>query len=370
MTMTMTNEALWLFKPVDTWVFRDGTPFTAGEVPFSRPRSVFPPSIGALQGAIRTWLATQRGWRPGHDEIWPEELGGPDDSGILSLRGPWLWHEVYGLLFSVPRQVLRHQDTVVSLRPSRDPVWTDLGQVYLPDLAVSVSGARPVENAWITTAGLAAILNGKLPALSHIVPFTKLGQIEPHTGLHQERTTRRSQPGHLYHLEHVRPTSLTALAVQIRGIPSHWTIPTPTIVPLGGEGRMAWLDIQPPFAWIPNCPELSVSDNEVVLFTVTLITPGRWDNLAHVLRHGPVEVPGTVLTACIGPIERMGGWDLKNQRPRSAVPVVPAGSTWFYKAEASALSQIRALHGQCLGQPATLGWGQIVIGRWPQEEGE
>jgi CRISPR-associated protein Cmr3 len=363
----MTTDRLCVFRPVDTWVFRDGTPFTAGETPYSRPRSVFPPSIGPLQGAVRTLLAIAQGWRPGHDHNWPQELGGVDDPGILSFRGPWPWHDQWGVLFPVPRHLLRHQDTWAFLRPSHDRFETDLGAVQLPEFVTPVPEASPVEDAWLTGAGLTAVLNGERPSRSQVVPKSCLIQIEGHTGLTQETSTRKAQEGLLYHLEHVRPTPKAGLAVYVSGLDPKWTFPA-TLVPLGGEGRLAWLEPQPPQGYLPDCPELVPTPDGRLQFTVTLITPGRWADLSRAIYHGPPGIAGTLVTACIGPIDRIGGWDLKHQRPRPAVGVVPPGSTWFYEADARARPEILALHGQCLGEPAGFGWGHIVIGRWPKGE--
>ena len=43
-------------QPVDTWFFRDGTPFTMGKAPQENVGSVFPPHPATVVGAIRAAL--------------------------------------------------------------------------------------------------------------------------------------------------------------------------------------------------------------------------------------------------------------------------------------------------------------------------
>ena len=49
-------------QPVDTWFFRDSTPFTMGKAPQENVGSVFPPHPATVVGAIRAALARSRGW--------------------------------------------------------------------------------------------------------------------------------------------------------------------------------------------------------------------------------------------------------------------------------------------------------------------
>ena len=94
--------------PVDTWFFRDGTPFFAGEAPMGNVGGMFPPYPGTVVGALRVALAMVRGWN-GRDR-WPQELcavlgDGPDDLGRLSFDGPFVLRKGKPL-FRAPRHLL------------------------------------------------------------------------------------------------------------------------------------------------------------------------------------------------------------------------------------------------------------------------
>ena len=83
-------------EPVDTWFFRDGTPFTKGDSPQENVGSLFPPPPATVVGALRAALARSRGW--GGRGSWPPEIceilgDGPDDLGQLRFDGPFLLRE-------------------------------------------------------------------------------------------------------------------------------------------------------------------------------------------------------------------------------------------------------------------------------------
>ena len=61
-------------EPLDTWFFRDGTPFTADSAPQEDVRSLFPPHPPTVAGALRAALALSRGWS-GRGR-WSQEIAG------------------------------------------------------------------------------------------------------------------------------------------------------------------------------------------------------------------------------------------------------------------------------------------------------
>ncbi len=171
------------------------------------------------------------------------------------------------------------------------------------------------------------------------------------------------------------------ILVITEGIPAGWYQRVPEILPLGGEGRFAGVDIQDYAADIlPEMP-LLVRDEGMVNFTVSLVTPGCFgfgqvpdsdphypDRVAseidYIIRNSYREVPGNCLSACVGKLSQLGGWDIMNQEPRPLLPVIPAGSAWFFQADVKDTDRISALHGQCLGDNNGYGFNQIIIGTW------
>ena len=186
-------------QPVDTWFFRDGTPFTMGTAPQENVGSVFPPHPATVVGAIRAALARSRGWDG--CERWGQDIGevlgdGPGDLGRVAFDGPFLLREGQPL-FRVPRHVLGRADGAAwrpgaFLRPG-DPVTCDLGEaVRLPEVTgvpsdVDVYELKSGDGLWMTRRGLGAVLNGGLPADAELVPDGCLWSDEPRIGLAARR---------------------------------------------------------------------------------------------------------------------------------------------------------------------------------------
>lgn len=379
----------WSFQAVDTWFFRDGTPFQSGEGGRAGQSSGFPPPMTTLQGAIRTALALGQGWLPGEptgSRPWPGGLGTPADLGELKLQGPYL-RDGGNFLFPMPLHILgkpgdpgspSRQKQFTRLVPGKEKIETDLGPVCLPEPRVPLPGARDLRGSWITREGLGLVLRGNLPQAQQVVPGEEMWQPEPRTGLEIDCQTRTAAQQKLYSLFHSRPKAGLEIIVRVQGVPLEWHQAVTPAIHLGGESRLACLEIsdENKKPVLPGIPGLAPSGGKVN-FTVTLVTPGclyvshgpgRYkearDEMAEIMRQGYREVPGKCLSACLGKAAQLGGWDMVNKEPRPLLPVIPAGSTWFYQAAAGDLELIQSLHGRCLGPEDGLGFNQIIIGTW------
>jgi CRISPR-associated protein Cmr3 len=373
----------WNFTLLDTGFFRTGQPFHAGEGGYSRITSCFPPPMSTLQGAIRTALAAAWRWRPGNSD-WPEELGDTDSSGRLSFRGPYLNKadkgNKEGYLFPAPLHLLFKEtpgaDSEIStafLVPG-ETLNCDLGTtVCLPRISrkTNLEGARLAEKFYLTREGYAAVAEGKYPSGPEMIKKEELWQEETRIGLKRNTETRAAEEHNLYRIGHIRPEYHLKTSVIVKGLPTGWPKLLQKIVPLGGEGRLAAVDIKPiNFSeyqnLLPPCPRLTQSECGRIRFTLSLITPCSSDNMELLIRKGPANAPGRCVSACIGKPQLYGGWDLKNEEPRPLQPYLPPGSTWFFEAAAEEKEKIEALHGQCISDEAALsyGYGQVLIGKW------
>ena len=236
-------------QPVDTWFFRDATPFTAQSTPQEQVGSLFPPHPPTVVGSVRAELARLNGWNGAGR--WPPELcevlgNGPDDLGRLSFGGPFLLREEQPL-FRAPRHLLGVADAsgwcpAALLRPG-SPVACDLGDAVrlpeLPDTASGIEKLKPGDDVWLTSAGMNAVLGGGLPEAAEVVPSVALWEEEARIGLERERHTRTAKEGMLYSTRHVRPRRGVALGMHVAGVPAEWVRPFDRVMPLGGESRIA-----------------------------------------------------------------------------------------------------------------------------------
>lgn len=364
----------WTFRAVDTLFFRDGTPFQQGEQGSSYPKSHFPPTFMTLQGAIRATLARRTGWSPGGKCKWPEELGTPDDLGQLHLEGPYLQYQgkrLYPAPFVLFGKLGRESLTRLFLGK---PVDCDLGeQIRLPQLPSGKKGA-PLQ-VWLTCEGMEAVLNGNIPSEDQIYQPEDLWQEEQRVGISRDNRTRRVEEGQLYSITHVRPHSDLQVVIEVDGVPDTWDTIEHDIIPLGGEGRFASVEISQGSEnrYLPAMPKLDISPDGSVLFTVSLLSPSYFQNLKQAIEKGKLEVPseilGTFVSASMGKVIQVGGWDLVNRQSRPLKPLLPGGSTWFFKGDQEHLKEIAALHGTFCGLEGLWGCGKMVIGKWKEQGG-
>jgi len=365
-------KTVWTFRALDALFFRDGTPFHQGEGGFVQPKGTFPPTIMTLQGAIRTALARWRGWEPGRETDWPAELGGPEDLGDLKLYGPYL-QLGERVLYHAPLLLFgkkKEQTWEITRLVPGSKVCCDLGRdIRLPRLVFPVEGGDPLD-AWLTCEGLEEVLANGIPKKHQIYSHDELWKEERRVGLERERDKRTAKDHHLYGITMIRPMQNVCLVVCVDGIPDDWDLPERAVLPLGGEGRAVEATItkgQSINGW-PKRPELMEDGDGLIRFTVTLLTPGWYEDPEAVIRSGPPEVPGRCVSACLGKMMQIGGWDMRNGCPRPLWPVLPPGSTWFYEAPASERHRIEELHGKVTGPRSRYGMGQLLIGTWSEKE--
>lgn len=362
---------IWEFKAIDTLFFRDGTPHNAGEGGGLGIKSIFPPYIFTIQGAVRSGLARGQGWTPDGNTSFPKELGTEDSLGEISFEGPYLKHNG-DYLFPVPLNLL-HKDLEKfgRLMPQKS-YETDMGKVRLPALTEKLSGVKTMDEYMIKKDVLYKLLGGQRLTLSKddFIKKSELWGIEERTGIGIEKSTRTSKEGMLYFTSHVRPEPELSIVVKVKGIDEKWHQQAPRVIPLGGEGRMATVSITDDEKIVPEMPELKVEEGKI-RFTVTLITPGCvWplDNylsmakaIEDLIKKGFPSIPGKCVSACIGKLKQVGGFDVERREPRPLIPIIPAGSVWFYEGDAGDINTLKDLHGK-VSNP--LGFNQIIIGNW------
>jgi CRISPR-associated protein Cmr3 len=357
----------WTFQAIDTLFFRDGTPFHLGETFFIQQKSQFPPLISTLQGAIRTSLARTVGWSEGDSKQdqkkkWPIDIlgDGSDDLGQLQLRGPYLeWKG--NRIYPLPLVLCGEGKHATSWILPGTEVECDLGSVYLP--YVPSSEDKPITAAWVNEAGLQKIVQHEFPSEKDILLSTELWKEEPRIGIKRENTTRQVKDGHLYAANHIRPLENLRLVVEVDGVPSDWNLPNRFTTILGGEGRFAEVTVKENMErHLPKLSDIS-ADQGKVRFTLTLITPGKFHDMKHAVKHGPIAL-FSCKSASIGKMITHGGWDLQKNQSKPVEPFIPAGTTWFYEVDQEQVPDLKWLHGTCVGEKREYGYGEIVIGRW------
>ncbi len=343
----------WLkIDAVDAWFFRDGRPSNRGEDQ-SDLESEFPPNAATVVGAIRAALARGQGWN-GHgswDSGLNDVLGdGFDNLGSLSFLGPLLMQSEE-LLFTLPRHVVGHLvegrfQPVTLLEPSRERILTDCGEISLPLLPADwqdrladqpgLSDAQrkkppePAGDLYVTIAGMSKILRGHVPAADDCRHCSDLFAHESRVGIRRDETTRTTGQGDIYSPRYVRlnDKARVSLVMAVAGVPKEkWE--WPSLMPLGGESRLAGVDV---LKGAPSMPRMSASSGPA---TVISVKPtrfgGSWWGA------GPGDdatcmgggLSGRVTTVALDRPRLIGGWDTRKSQPLPLAPFAPAGTVWW-----------------------------------------
>ena len=355
-------------EPVDTWFFRDGTPYsidTGSQMDVGGP---FPPSPFSTAGALRATLATSRGWSG--VGRWPESFNatlgdGPDDLGRLRLQGPFVVQKDE-LLLPAPRHLWAREvggTRELGFAGVGSGVTCDLGAgAFLP---TAVDGAKPVSGAWIRKPAFERILKGAVPRADEMISEAMLWNEEPRTGIQRDVATRTAREGMLYSSRHFRLREGTALVVTASGLPPDWPAPV-GVYPFGGESRLAFwhewsgdLNLEMPLDRI--CEE-----GRFILIALTPL------NLSHQVCLGQTSLADLgdmrVKTACIDRPIRIGGWDSLSRQPRPMRSYAPPGTVFFCECQdrtalRSAIDQMGD-RMPVVGETSDAGFGCVALGTW------
>lgn len=370
---------------VDTWFFRDGTPFTAGHAPQENVESRFPPNPPTVAGALRATLARANGWNG--VGTWSQSicktLGDGPDLGKLRFGGPFLLRNE-APLFPMPRHLLGKRvpggwKPAGFLRPG-SPVTCDLGDaVRLPQATASRDeGTEAGTGLWLTRDGMNAVLEGKCPDPGEVVPSERLWSTEPRIGLARDSTTRTASEGMLYSTVHIRPRPSVSIGVGIAGLPADWTPPFDRMNPFGGEGRLAEFR-----EWNADTGLDAHRDRIIDVRKVALVALTPLD-IEGGIRIGRVfdELGGArPVCACLDRPQHIGGWDSHGHRPLSLRAVLAPGSTVFCEIpDVRRFADAVAANGDAewvrqgglarMGRRNEWGFGLVALGAWPVPQDE
>jgi CRISPR-associated protein Cmr3 len=384
-------------RPVDTLMFRDGRPFNQGDPGAAEAASVFPPFPPTVVGMVRALLAREMKRR--FPEIgWDERSDWSKCAKLVDALGSGVdWREKCALgpltfapavicqggtpLYAVPRSILAAGSAYARLAPAPASLVCDLGEVRLPTPPQGAGdGVKEVARKWITSAGLQAVLGGDVPAEADLVDEDDLWRREPRVGVGidmggvgsdgapiSKLAERRPVDGALYAATHTRLEAGVSLAVTVRTSRAEGlSLQGPQLGAAGGEHRMAEIaPVEPRHApKVPEAPQRLKSDGGKVRYVVYHASPCLLASLPQAGAPLDPAWPGTVVSACLGKAQPIGGWDSQGRRPIPMRPAIPAGSVWFIEAPAQEEARILGLHGASIGEAWAWGFGHIFIGTW------
>ncbi|HRJ53612.1 MAG TPA: type III-B CRISPR module-associated protein Cmr3 [Candidatus Thiothrix moscowensis] len=379
------GRATLVFHATDTLFFRESRPMEA----LGEAQSVFPPPVRTLAGAVRTLIGEHFDiqWRE-FDQKQEEHplaahIGFGESLGKLRFQGAWLACDGERL-YPAPLHLMRKGEKLFQLTLDAKTVRCDWGEnVRLPKLPEGdePKGSKPLENTWLTQAGLEAVLAGEKPSLekstkekpnikTQVYFADDLFEKESRLGIARDNATRSVQKGLLYQTQHIRPQNNLSIELDVEGLPDD--MPTQAMIRLGGEGRTASLRVKPADNIVPTA---SISGTKFALYLLTPLYGSPCLDF-HRKKCKPTVWQGTLngiaLTlhgAITGKVQRVGGWDMAADKPRPVKSLIPAGSVFFCSVDDGDIqAAINAFHNQHIGDFTEYGYGHLAVGVWNDNE--
>jgi len=378
-----------ILEPADTFIVRDGTPFNQNDTGQARAHSVFPPSPDTLYGAARVALARSFGWSGegdwGKPVNYPSSkdpegcartclaaLGSWNKGSAAQFCGPFLvkrGHDgAWAPLFPAPLHLRRitsasgkDASRLVALKPDDGPgLDTDMG---LARLLVPQAGEDEEEHDLVGCYLSEKLFTSVLSDVSRpderngVYAETDIVVDERRVGLARDTENRVYEHGALYATARKRFREGMALAVEVAGLDGPGG-DLPKAVPLGGEGRFAFVSLVPSSLLAPT--PLRRAKRYFVTFLTPALLTGELKPESAV-----AGLPGRLVCAALGRSQLQGGFSAQKDRRGGIMRGVafPVGSVLFMQLdEESELPQSGLLDSK--EETQSIGYGRFAIGVW------
>ncbi|WP_298236506.1 type III-B CRISPR module-associated protein Cmr3 [uncultured Azohydromonas sp.] len=333
----MSSTTYRFIQPLDVLFLRGNKLF--GD-PGSHGESLVPPWPSVAAGALRSLMLSDSGMdlaafaagRQSHPE-----LGTPQAPGSFALTDFTLARrDARGqleTLHPLPADLVVSQDASAGLRVQRlqphEPAPGLLSSAPLAQwpLLAQADRSKASSGLWLSTAGWAAYLAGRLPTLQQLVGSEQLWRIDNRVGVGLDPSTRRAADGQLFSAQAVAFRPEVGFLAAVRGA----TLPEHGMLRLGGDGRGAALQTiayQPPKA---DLADLCGARRCRIVLTSPGLFAGGWLPPG-VDGERRIRLPGfsaRLACAAVPRAEIVSGWDLAQRQPKSAQRVAPTGSVYW-----------------------------------------
>lgn len=336
-------------EALDTLFFRDGRPFTMGEDTWAN--GVFPPPPSVFYGALRSAYFAK----------YPDKIGlankENDPTKDLIITDVFLYDRGSAYL-PVPLDLVQKKNkSIEELEDIEDD--KDSKKDYLPvyllnetedkDKSYTSSNLEHlaldfeiegVENGMISINSFKQYIQGrnnfnqaKNKRLRKIQEITGFIETEPKIGIKRTRITKMAEDGNLYRVGFNRTGSLQ-FCVLFKGLNDFQAT---GILKLGGEGKPIFVHSRISESSF-TIPEFKPSSKK---FKLILTTPAIFENgwIPSFVDNDKISL----LSACIGKPQNIGGFDVALGQPKTMRKAVPAGSVYYL--EAKDLSTITEIFG-------------------------
>ncbi len=328
--------------PLDTLLFRDGKPFSMGEEDWAD--GIFPPFPSVIYGALRTaYFASHI------EKIGKANTGKDDPTNDLRIRGIYLKHgeDIYvPLPLDCVREKGGEEDKAFVLQMAKinGNVSCNCPTEYILKDNKEVEN---IEGGILRISVLEDYLQNETDSKFSIKMFSDLLLTESKIGIGRNNQTHSSDESRLYRVGMIRLNNIKIL-VDFDGLDD---FPSEGVLKLGGENKAA--------AHQKSDEDVSVCEPEIKgdKFKLYLLTPAffkkGWipDWLDDKAFNGTYKgIKLRLLTASIGKYISIGGFDMKERKPKRMRKAVPAGSVYYFGFEGDKEKVIECFHKKSLSE--------------------
>ncbi|MFW6026711.1 MAG: type III-B CRISPR module-associated protein Cmr3 [Candidatus Woesearchaeota archaeon] len=351
------------FNALDTLFFRDGKPFNMGED--NQATGLFPPYPSVIYGALRsTYLSESL------DEL---ELANEenDPTRFLNIIGYYLYFKD-NILFPLPEDCRTKNDPEEQIALLMNLYENDFSSNY--DLPYILS--LPEEE----TSKAQDNLISKIELINYFQEGSKISEyyyekksncllIEPKIGISIDSQKGISEDGKLYSINFNRPASELKngkyseldIIVEYEGL----NLPEKGLLRIGAEGKaVRYEHIQEKFNNNISFPKKGQC--KWYLATPTIYKKGWYPDWLDKERGYSGQYKGVkfkLLAAAIGTSCYIGGFDIKEKRPKKMYKAVPAGSVYYFEYEGDLNNVIESLNKENISEiRAEEGFGISYLG--------
>lgn len=325
----------YFIKPVDVLSFRDGRPF--GSTDDHNVTLDFPPTPATFYGAIRSAILssgiTNFADLNSVDKDAARYVGTHEKLGELKIGPVLFFHEDKGLLFTVPRDIVKRkkseEQSLLMLTPVDVPEGSGCNK---PETIMKLLSNRSGEfveslSGYLTVEGLGKWAAGDVPEPETVVNLSEVYVSEARVGIGKDYKTRSVLDGALFSVEFARVNDKISFIAEV-----NTEIPT-RYLKLGGEGRQCKVIS----AVVPEIsfPKVNCKNGIKVVVLSPLYSKLGWkpDDEAVAQLEKFYGCKLQLEAASTGRPRSIGGWDIVRGEHKEMKRYIPDGSVYYYKAD-------------------------------------
>jgi len=313
-----------LLTALDTLFFRDGKPFNRGEETWAN--GVFPPSPSVIYGALRSLYYTSN----------PSEIGqentNQDVTKNLVINEIKIKDENQ-TFYHCPYDVVHEK---ISVRNKPKLLELKQGLVNTSSLLdYYLHFEKEVEsiNGFLLGSNFEEdYLQGKTPKrFRNLEDFVS---VEPKVGIGRDNRTQVATEGLLYRVGMVR---LKNIMIEVDFDLAGWILEVGStgFLKIGGEGKTCSFEVVAASVNPIKIPKLSGDLFKIYFATPTILSNGKKGWLPSFLNE---KLEGywngmtiKFLTAALGKPKLIGGFDMKEKRPKPMLKMIPEGAVLYFR---------------------------------------